>query len=124
MRAALYLDDDSGDLDILKAAGRRAWDITRAEDSGMSGKPDIEHLAYATSSSRVMVSGNLRDFAELHEQLLGRGDHHAGILLVHQQRWSVGEILRRLERLLDRRSAEEMVDRLEWLSDWGSNGDD
>lgn len=119
----IYLDDDSGSRRLLRAEIDRARDIVRAEDIGMSGRPDEDHLRFATDAGRVLLTGNIRDFAPLHDQWLSGGEHHAGILLVHQQRWSVGEILRRLERLLTAFSAEDMVDRLEWLSDWGEQGD-
>lgn len=85
----------------------------------MSGRPDAEHLIFATEAGRVLVTGNIGDFNRLHRRWMDEGRHHAGILLIKQQRWSVGEVLRRLERLLDARSADDMVDRLEWLSDWG-----
>jgi Tfp pilus assembly protein PilZ len=46
------------------------------------------------------------------------GRHHAGIVIGSQQRYSVGEQLRRLLRLLDRNTAETMCDRVEFLSGW------
>jgi hypothetical protein len=46
----------------------------------------------------------------------GRG--HAGVIIGVQQRYSVGEQMRRLLRLIARLSAEEMRNRVEFLSNW------
>jgi hypothetical protein len=46
------------------------------------------------------------------------GRTHAGIIVVPQQQYSVGEELRRVMRLISRRPAEQMKDRLEFLSSW------
>jgi hypothetical protein len=55
----------------------------------------------------------------LHEQWIASGREHSGIVLAFQQRYSIGEQLRRLLHILNRRSAVEMVSRLEYLSTWG-----
>ncbi len=44
---------------------------------------------------------------------------HAGIILARQRQYSVGEQMRRLLKLVGAMSAEDMQDRLEFLSDWG-----
>jgi hypothetical protein len=44
---------------------------------------------------------------------------HTGIILARQQQYSVGEHLRRLLRLIAHRTAEEMQNRVEFLSAWG-----
>jgi hypothetical protein len=46
------------------------------------------------------------------------GESRAGIILAVQQRYSVGEQMRRLLRLIDTLTAEEMRDRIEFLSAW------
>jgi hypothetical protein len=42
-----------------------------------------------------------------------------GIIVAPQQRYSVGEELRRLMRLIGGVTAEEMRERIEFLSGWG-----
>ena len=49
------------------------------------------------------------------------GQSHAGIILAVQQRYSVGEQMRRLLRLTSTLTAEEMRNRVEFLSSWGSD---
>src|SRR5438132_191000 len=55
----------------------------------------------------------------LHAEYLTRGQSHAGIIVVAQQQYSVGEQLRRLLRLMAAHSDESMRDRVEFLSAWG-----
>jgi hypothetical protein len=55
----------------------------------------------------------------LHEQWIASGREHSGIILAFQQRYSIGEQLRRLLHLLNRKPAAEMMSRLEYLSTWG-----
>jgi hypothetical protein len=47
----------------------------------------------------VAVSANARDFASLHREWLEGGRSHFGILIIPQQRYSTGEIVRRILRL-------------------------
>src|SRR5438876_11439604 len=43
---------------------------------------------------------------------------HSGIIVAPQQQFSVGEELRRIMRLISRRTADQMRNRLEFLSSW------
>jgi hypothetical protein len=62
------------------------------------------------------VTFNVADFARLHHEWMHQGLNHAGLIVSSQR--PIGEILRRLLRLAQRLSAEEMQDRLEYLSNW------
>ena len=79
---------------------------------------DPDHLAFAASDGRVLCTFNVGDFAALHAAYLTEGRQHAGILLVQQQRYSTGELIRRLLRFASGLSANEMVNRAEYLSAW------
>ena len=50
--------------------------------------------------------------------LMRAGKSHAGIILAVQQRYSVGEQMRRLLRLISALTTEEMRNRIEFLSAW------
>jgi len=86
---------------------------------GCAGCNDSEHLNYATAQGRVLYSFNMGDFDALHAAYLSEGKSHTGIILAPQQRYGIGEQMRRLLRLIHTISAEEMRDRLEFLSAWG-----
>ena len=65
----------------------------------MSARDDESQLILADAQSRILVSANARDFASLHREWLERGRSHSGILIIPQQRYSTGEIIRRILRL-------------------------
>jgi hypothetical protein len=67
---------------------------------------------------RVLYTFNVGDFYRLHTAFLKQGKSHAGIILARQQRYPVGEQMRRLLKLIAAKSAEEMKNRVEFLSAW------
>ena len=86
-----------------------------ALDAGMIEREDAEHLDYATEQGRILCSFNVGDFCRLHSEYLAQGKRHAGIILVRQQYYSVGEQMRRILRLVASRSADEMQNWVEFL---------
>lgn len=68
---------------------------------------------------RVIDSFNVGDFCRIHALWLMRHTAHAGIILSRQRQFSVGDQMRRLLKLVGTLSAEDMQNRLEFLSDWG-----
>jgi predicted nuclease of predicted toxin-antitoxin system len=119
MMARLYFDEDSMRHALVVALRARGVDVVTALEVGMINRDDAEHLDYAAAHGRVLFSFNVGDFYDLHARYLAEGKSHAGIILARQQIYSVGELLRRLSRLINARSAEEMKDRVEFLSAWG-----
>jgi len=84
----------------------------------MIEREDHEHLTYAAAHGRVVYSFNTGHFCRLHSAVLASGRSHAGIIVFRQQRYSIGEQMRRLLKLTAAKTAEEMRDQLEFLSDW------
>jgi len=118
-RVRLYFDEDSMQHALVLALRARRVDVLTALECGMVGKSDEEHLRHASGEGRALYSFNIRDYGLLQEQWITTGQVHSGIILGCQQRYSIGEQLRRLLHLLNQRSAEEMLVRLEYLSGWG-----
>jgi hypothetical protein len=85
----------------------------------MRGRSDHDQLRWATEHQRVLYSSNRRDFYRIHSELLREGRSHSGIILGSQQRYSIGGQMHRLLRLTNTLSAEEMHNRVEFLSAWG-----
>lgn len=98
---------------------RARVDVTTAADQGTLGALDPEQLATAGRLSRVIYTSNMADFARLHAAAMREGRHHAGIIAVVPQSMPIGEQLRCLLNLTTALSAEEMVDRFEYLAGWG-----
>lgn len=103
---------------LVRALRARGIDVVTALDENMIEVADREHLEFATKLNRVLVSHNVGDFYHLHSLFLQEGQTHAGIILSPQQRYSVGGQLRRLLRLIATKSATDMQNNLEFLSQW------
>lgn len=106
------------DRDLVRALRARGVDVITALEAGMIERQDEEHLVYATVQGRVLYSFNVGDLYRIHTDFLGLGRSHAGIILARQQRYSVGEQMRRLLKLIAIKSAEDMRNQVEFLSAW------
>lgn len=112
------MDEDSLDQALVGAMRARAIDIVTAVEARMVERSDADHLAYAAGEQRALCTFNVGDFWALHGEYLAGGRRHAGIILMPQQRYGLGELLRRLLRLATSLTPEAMVDRAEFLSAW------
>src|SRR5258707_8437689 len=119
MRIRLYFDEDAMDSDLVRALGVRGIEVITAYDVGLIALPDEKHLSWAAENGRVLYSFNVSDFMALHVSYLTSAKDHAGIVLAQQQRYSVGEQMRRLLRLVEMKPAETMRNTVEFLSIWG-----
>ncbi len=120
MNLRLYMDEDAMDQMLVAALRARSVDVITALDAGMIEQDDRAHLEYATEQSRVLCTFNVGDFCKLHNEYLTHERRHAGIILMRQQSYGVGEILRRLLRLIANKSDDETMPWLEFLSAWGN----
>ena len=113
-----YVDEDALDNDLISALRVRGIDIITAREAGMIEQKDEVHLEYATTQGRALFSFNVGDFYRLHAGFLREGKAHAGIILARQQRYTVGEQMRRLLKLIAAKSAEDMRNQVEFISTW------
>lgn len=118
MKIQLYFDEDTMDKDLVHALRIRGVDVITALDVGMIRQNDDKHLEFAANQNRTLCSFNVGDFQLLHTQYQIETKHHAGIILAQQQKYSIGEQMRRLLKLIASRSMEEMRDQIEFLSHW------
>ena len=103
---------------LVAALRPRGVDVLTADEAGMIERNDQDHLEYAARERRVLCTFNVSDFWPLHSEYLAQGRVHAGIVLMPQQRYGVGEQLRPLLHLAVTLSPEAMVNRAEFLSAW------
>jgi hypothetical protein len=113
----LYFDEDSARRSLARELRIRGADVVTASEVGMAGKTDEEQWEWAVANVRALYSFNRGHFYRLHGDWLRAGRNHAGIILARQD-LSVGEQMRRLLRLANTLSAEQMRNRLEFLSAW------
>jgi hypothetical protein len=114
----LYLDEDVMRMALVFGLRSRNVDVLTAAEAEMINRDDQDHLAAAATSGRVLYSFNMADYCVLHQTWSAGDRFHAGIVVAQQQRYSAGEELRRLMRLISTISAEEMRNRIEFLSSW------
>ena len=76
----LYIDEDSGDRDLVQALRARGVDVITAQEAGMIERTDAEHLQFATEQNRVLYSFNRGDFLRLHSLYLAEGRDPRGHL--------------------------------------------
>ena len=118
MKVRLYLDEDAMDEDLVEALRSRGVDVLTVGEARRKAYLDEQQLSYATEQARVIYTFNKGDFMALHTRLLTQGLSHGGIIIGFKNRYSIGEQMRRLLALIEAVPAEEMRDRLEYLSAW------
>ncbi|BAY64535.1 hypothetical protein NIES22_46340 [Calothrix brevissima NIES-22] len=112
----LYLDEDSVEKSLITAFRHAGLDIVTVADVSRQSYSDEEQLIWATEQGRAIYSYNRRDFCLLHSEFLSVQRNHAGIILLQQQRYSIGQQLQGVLKLVATQSAEEMVNQLVFLS--------
>src|SRR5262245_16523887 len=102
--------DEHVPLAVAEGLRRRGIDVTTAADAGLLGAEDVEHLAFALSQGRVVFTSD-EDYLALNDQ----GVEHAGIAYCHQQRRSIGDIIRALQLIWDILEPEDIKQRVEFI---------
>jgi hypothetical protein len=118
MKIRLYLDEDAMSHSLITGLRARGIDVMTTLETRRTGLEDVVQLEFATMQQRVLCTSNTRDFHQLHTEYLRQGKIHAGIIFIPQQRYSVGEQIRKLLKLIATKSAEEMQGQVEFLSAW------
>lgn len=96
----------------------RGVDVLTVSEGARRKLEDEEQLEFATSQDRVLYTFNTSDFYRLHGEWSTQSKAHAGIIFAQQQRYGIGEQIRRLLKLISIRSAEEMIGNVEFLTHW------
>jgi hypothetical protein len=112
----LYLDEDAQRTALVRALRARNIDVMTVNEAGRAGLLDEEQLEFAAATRRTVFSYNRGDYNQLHNLYLQSGRSHSGIIVSDQA--EIGVVIRRLLKLLDARSAEDMTNRLEFLRNW------
>lgn len=108
-RLRFYLDENVNH-EVARGLQTRDIDVITTPEAGTMGKSDEEHLAYALSENRVVVTQD-GDFCRMHYQ----GKSHAGIAYYEPQTRTVKQIIRMLILMYDVYSSDEMMNRIEYL---------
>ena len=111
-----YLDEDSVEKSLIAAFRNAGLDVVTVTEVDRQSYSDENQLIWATEQGRVIYSYNRRDFCRLHSEFLAAQRNHSGIVLLQQQRYSVGQQLQGILKLVATLSAQEMVNQLAFLS--------
>ena len=118
VKMRLYLDEDVMSHPLVNGLRARGIDVTSVVAEGRTGLADESQLEFAAMQGRVLCTSNIGDFYQLHTEYVRQGKNHAGIIFIPQHRYSVGEQIRRLLKLIATKSAETMQTQVEFLSAW------
>ena len=118
----LYIDEDSFEKSLVSAFRNANLDVLTVADVGRESDSDEEQLIWAAQHDRVLYSYNRRDFCRLHGDFLSAERNHAGIIVLRQQRYSVGQQLQGIMALIATHTAEDMVNQLVFLSAFINSG--
>lgn len=114
-KICLYLDEDTLRKVFVQALRDNDVNVLTVSDANNLGRIDEEQLIWATEQGRVIYTFNSRDFCRLHGSFIAVGRSHTGIIVAPRQSYSVGEQVRGFLKLIGSKSAEEMINQLEFL---------
>lgn len=114
----LHLDEDADAHALLNGLRHRGWDVSCSRERGILQCSDEQQLLWAFHQGRVLYTYNAADFCRLHGEFIRGAREHAGIIIGDQQTVSVGEEIRRLLKIGQAKSAAELANNLEFLSNW------
>ncbi len=112
MAFPLYLDADVHPI-VARILRGRGFDAVSANEAGHLQASDREQLDFAVARRRVLVTFNVADFVREARAYAREEREHCGIIVSGQL--DVGEVLRRLTKVLGSYSAPDMINRFVWL---------
>ena len=107
--AIKFYCDEHVDLAIADALRRRGVDILTAQEAGLLGVADEQHLQFAVSQKRAIFTQDT-DFLRLHKL----GAVHTGIIYTHQST-PMRKIIQGLILIYQVLTEEEMGNHVEYL---------
>lgn len=109
MAKLVFYTNESVNIAVAEGLKRRGVKVVSARDAGNLGLSDKEQLDYATRNNFVIVTHD-DDFLSMAMKF-----EHKGIVYVHQQKYRVGDLIRRLKLLGDIAEQKDMVNHVEFL---------
>jgi hypothetical protein len=101
------------DVLIAQLLRARGFVVVTTQEAGQLRNNDTEQLAYAISQHKTLLTHNRVDFEALARTYFAAGQAHDGIIVaVRRPPW---EIARRLLRILNSVTAEEMQNQVRYI---------
>lgn len=108
----IYLDADVHPV-VARILRDRGFDVLSAHEVARRQMTDAEQLAFAAGHGRALMTFNVADFVREAQRYAREGRDHRGVIVSDQL--DVGELVRRLTRVLGAYSEQDMVNRFVWL---------
>jgi predicted nuclease of predicted toxin-antitoxin system len=105
-----YYFDQNIQAAVAAGVRRHGIDVVTAQDAGRCGFPDPDQLAFATAAGRVVVTFD-PDYIALHTS----GASHAGIAWAPSEKYTIGQLISTLLLVHGVYTADDMLNRLEYL---------
>jgi predicted nuclease of predicted toxin-antitoxin system len=95
---------------LLRAQG---FDVIHVNEVDLDATPDEKIMAYAVEKHRAVVTFNVRDYIPLAVQYFEDGKEHYGVVV--SKELSHGELKRRVTKLLESVTVEELMNAVRYL---------
>lgn len=95
---------------LAEGLRRHGIDVTTTPEAGLLSASDEQQMAFATADNRVIFTQD-EDFLRIN----ATGIAHPGIVDCHQQKYSVGDLIRLLVLVWEVYDSDKLRDRVEYL---------
>ncbi len=111
----IYQDEDFWE-DVAPALRRRGWDVVTTREMGRGEASDEDQMEYAAQQGRAIATFNRRDFLPIATRWFYEGKAHHGVIISRQE--PIGEIIRRMQKLMASMSDAELRDTVRYLEEF------
>lgn len=98
---------------LAKILREEGFDVIHVNEVNLDATPDEKIMAYAADSHRAVVTFNVKHFIPLSIQYLDDGKEHYGVVV--SKEIYHGELKRRVTKLLESVTAEELMNAVRYL---------
>lgn len=98
---------------LAKLLREQGFDVIHVNEVDLDATPDEQIMAYAVEKHRAVVTFNVRDYVPLAIQYYEDGKEHYGVVV--SKELSHGELKRRVTKLLESVTAEELMNAVRYL---------
>jgi predicted nuclease of predicted toxin-antitoxin system len=102
--------DENVSRAVAAGLASRHVDITTSRDAQLIGASDDAQLMFAKSNDRVLVTHD-DDFTRMHAD----NPEHSGILYCHKDKYSIGDLIRVLMKIVSELSEDDLRGHLVFL---------
>lgn len=98
---------------LAKILREQGFDVIHVEEVNLTATPDDTIMAYAVGEHRAVVTFNIKHFIPFAVEYFEDGKEHYGVVVSKQI--SQGELQRRVIKLLESVTAEELMNSVRYL---------